>query len=158
MYQTARMLAITLSRNALAVCMTRLAMRPAKSFWKNGQFCRTTCQWLCQRIMLVTPGISAFWRINMSARLERADEEHESHHAGEQGPLRVESRLAVDGLHQRNQLPYEHRDHRVDQRHGQAGHEHKRVPALGLAHEVPVKGDESRRRLARTRARRSADA
>ena len=69
MYQTARMLAITLSRNALAVCMTRLAMRPAKSFWKNGQFCRTTCQWLCQRIMLVTPGISAFWRINMSARL-----------------------------------------------------------------------------------------
>ncbi len=69
MYQTARMLAITDSRNALAVCMTRLAMRPAKSFWKNGQFCRTTCQWLCQRIMLVTPGISAFWRINMSARL-----------------------------------------------------------------------------------------
>ncbi len=68
MYQTARMLAMTLSRKALAVCMTRLAMRPAKSFWKNGQFWRSTCQWLCQRIMLVTPGISAFWRINMSAR------------------------------------------------------------------------------------------
>jgi hypothetical protein len=37
MYQTARMLAIALSRSAFAVCITRLAMRPAKSFWKNGQ-------------------------------------------------------------------------------------------------------------------------
>ena len=58
---------ITLSRSDCAVCMTRLAMRPAKSFWKNGQLCRSTCQWLCQRTMLVTPGISALWRIAMSA-------------------------------------------------------------------------------------------
>src|SRR6267378_3506682 len=134
MYQTARMLAITLSRNALAVCMTRLAMRPAKSFWKNGQFCLTTCQWLCQRIMLVTPGISAFWRISMSAR------------------------LAIGSFHQGHQSADKYGDHRVDQRYGQAGHEHERVPALGLAHEVPVKGHEARRRLARARARSSANA
>ena len=41
MYQSARMLLTTLSRTALAVCITRFAMRPAKSFWKNGQLCRT---------------------------------------------------------------------------------------------------------------------
>ena len=56
MYQTALIAATTLSRNAGPVCMTRLAMRPAKSFWKNVQLCRTTCQWFCQRIMLVKPG------------------------------------------------------------------------------------------------------
>ena len=69
MYQTARMLAIVLSRSALAVCMTRLAMRPAKSFWKNGQLWRTTCQWLCQRIRLVAPGMIALWRIATSASI-----------------------------------------------------------------------------------------
>ena len=69
MYQMARMLAITLSRSALAVCITRLAMRPAKSFWKNGQLCRTTCQWLCQRMRLVAPGMIALWRIATSASI-----------------------------------------------------------------------------------------
>ena len=69
MYQTARMLDITLSRRELAVCITRLAMRPAKSFWKNARPWRSTCQWLCQRIRLVAPGISAFWRIAMSTRI-----------------------------------------------------------------------------------------
>jgi hypothetical protein len=68
MYQTARMLAITLSRSACAVCITRFAMRPAKSFWKNGQLCRTTCQWLCQRIRQVAPGISTMCRIEMSTQ------------------------------------------------------------------------------------------
>ncbi len=66
MYQTARMLDIVLSRRAGAVCMTRLAMRPAKSFWKNGQLCRITCQWLCQRMRLVLPGISTICRMAMS--------------------------------------------------------------------------------------------
>ena len=67
MYQTARMLETTHSRTALLVCMTRLAMRPAKSFWKNGQLCRTTCQWLCQRIRLVTPGTTALLRTRLSS-------------------------------------------------------------------------------------------
>ena len=48
----------TLSRNAGPVCMTRAAMRPAKSFWKKVQPCRTTCQWLCQRTRFVRPGTS----------------------------------------------------------------------------------------------------
>ena len=48
--------------------MTRLAMRPAKSFWKKGQLCRTTCQWLCQRIRLVAPGTTALLRTRLSAR------------------------------------------------------------------------------------------
>ena len=66
MYQTARMLETTLSRTALLVCMTRLAMRPAKSFWKKGQLWRTTCQWLCQRIRLVTPGTTMLLRTRLS--------------------------------------------------------------------------------------------
>ena len=67
MYQMARMLETTDSRSALLVCMTRLAMRPAKSFWKNGQLWRTTCQWLCQRMRLVTPGTTALLRTRLSA-------------------------------------------------------------------------------------------
>jgi hypothetical protein len=66
MYQTARMLDTTHSRTALLVCMTRLAMRPAKSFWKKGRLWRTTCQWLCQRIRLVTPGTTALLRTRLS--------------------------------------------------------------------------------------------
>ena len=45
---------MALWRTAGPVSMTREAMRPAKSFWKNGQLCRTTCRWLCQRTKLVT--------------------------------------------------------------------------------------------------------
>ncbi len=67
MYQMARMLDTTDSRSALLVCMTRLAMRPAKSFWKKGQLWRTTCQWLCQRMRLVTPGTTALLRMRLSA-------------------------------------------------------------------------------------------
>ena len=53
--------------------MTRLAMRPAKSFWKNVQLCRTTCQWFCQRIMLDRPGFTIWlimttWQSNASGR------------------------------------------------------------------------------------------
>ncbi len=67
MYQTARIDDTTDSRSALLVCITRFAMRPAKSFWKNGQLCRTTCQWLCQRMRLVTPGTTALLRTRLSA-------------------------------------------------------------------------------------------
>ncbi len=67
MYQTARIDDTTDSRSALLVCITRFAMRPAKSFWKNGQLWRTTCQWLCQRMRLVTPGTTALLRTRLSA-------------------------------------------------------------------------------------------
>ena len=36
-------------------------MRPAKSFWKNVQLCRTTCQWLCHLTKLVNPGAKAWF-------------------------------------------------------------------------------------------------
>ncbi len=54
MYQTPVISATRLSRTAGPVCITRLAMRPAKSFWKNAQDCRATWKWFCQRIMLAT--------------------------------------------------------------------------------------------------------
>ena len=132
-----------------AVCITRLAMRPAKSFWKNGQLWRTTCQWLCQRIRLVAPGMSALWRIATSASSdERPHEQHQRDHAGEHRPLRAERRLPVGRFHQRHQPADEERDHRVEQRHREAGGEHGRVPALRLPHEVPVEGDQPLRRRA----------
>ena len=54
MYQTLVSIATMVSRIAGPVCITRLAMRPAKSFWKNVQDCRTTCQWFCQRMRFDT--------------------------------------------------------------------------------------------------------
>ncbi len=60
MYQTALVPATTLSRRAGPVCITRLAIRPAKSFWKKVQLCRTTCQWFCQRIRFDIPGAIAW--------------------------------------------------------------------------------------------------
>ncbi len=57
-------------------------MRPAKSFWKNGQLWRTTCQWLCQRIRLVTPGTTALLRIEaVGEQRQRAADQHEQRHA-----------------------------------------------------------------------------
>ena len=55
MPHTAVIPAMALWRTAGPVSITRAAMRPAKSFWKNGQLCRTTCKWLCQRTRLVMP-------------------------------------------------------------------------------------------------------
>ncbi len=60
MYQAASKVITRLSRSAGPVCRTRLAMRPAKSFWKNVQLCRTTCQWFCQRIMFDRPGLTTW--------------------------------------------------------------------------------------------------
>ena len=60
MYQAASKVITRLSRSAGPVCSTRLAIRPAKSFWKNVQLCRTTCQWFCQRIMLARPGLTTW--------------------------------------------------------------------------------------------------
>ena len=42
MYQTVLIETTMLSRSDGPVCMTRLAIRPAKSSWKNDQFWRTT--------------------------------------------------------------------------------------------------------------------
>ncbi len=110
-----------LAQRSCAVCITRLAMRPAKSFWKNGQLCRTTCQWLCQRIRLVTPGITALLRTidcrrgaPAAARPARAPPSPAA-----SAPARARRR-AVVGCHQRDQLADEQRNHRVEQRHRRA--------------------------------------
>ena len=66
MYHTARTPETALSRSELPVCITRLAMRPAKSSWKNGQLWRTTCQWFCQRTKLVKAPITALKRSRLS--------------------------------------------------------------------------------------------
>ena len=54
MNQTAVSSETRLSRIAGPVCITRVAMRPAKSFWKKAHDWRATCQWFCQRIRLAT--------------------------------------------------------------------------------------------------------
>ena len=68
MYHTALIVITTLSRSAGPVCITRAAMRPAKSFWKKVQPWRTTCQWFCQRTRLVSPGTSAWLVISALAK------------------------------------------------------------------------------------------
>jgi hypothetical protein len=88
---------------------------------------------------------------------ERAHEQHERHHAREQRPLLRERLLPVGRFHERDQPADEQRDHRVEERHREAGGEHGPVPALGLPHEVPVEGDERLRRLALSGTGRPAD-
>ncbi len=80
---------------------------------------------------------------------ERAHQQHEDDHAGEHRQLAAQRRHAVARFHQRDQLADEERDHRIERRHRQAGGEHRRVPPLGLAHEVPVEAEQARRRRIR---------
>src|SRR3954452_8260799 len=77
MYQTADSKETRLSRIDGPVCITRLAMRPAKSFWKKLQDWRTTCQWLCQRMRLATLAAIAwldimFCRVSAAGRSTRS--------------------------------------------------------------------------------------
>ena len=126
MYQIARMLDTTHSRTALLVCITRLAMRPAKSFWKKGQLCRTTCQWLCHRMRLVAPGTTAlFAHQAVAQQRERPADEYQQGHADEAGQGILEGRQAMVRLHQPDESTDEDRDGGVDQCHRQPGHEHR---------------------------------
>jgi len=74
MNHTAVSIDTRLSRIAGPVCMTRVAMRPAKSFWKKAQDCRATCQWFCQRIRFETLAAMAWFMtrccdVNTSGRI-----------------------------------------------------------------------------------------
>ena len=153
MYQTARMLETTLSRTALLVCITRLAMRPAKSFWKKGQLWRTTCQWLCQRIRLVTPGTTMLLRTTLSASSTSGRPSSTSAPiASSIGSACCTAAARSAALHQAHQAADEERDHGVDQRHRQAGDEQGAVQPARLADEVPVEGPQpGRRRQGRAR-------
>ena len=76
----------------------------------------------------------------------------------EQRPLLAERVQAIGRLHQRHQPPDEERDHRVEQRHGEARGEHRGEPGFCLPDEMPVESDEAGRRRIRSRARRPVDA
>ncbi len=79
--------ATRLSRKAGPVCITLLAMRPAKSFWKKAQLWRTTCQWLCQRIMLATfTAIAWLAEDILRGDRKRAEDQQLQRHAGEKMP------------------------------------------------------------------------
>ena len=134
--------------------MTRFAMRPAKSFWKNGQLWRTTCQWLCQRMRLVAPGIKrVVTDRDVREDRERPHDEHERHHCEQQRQRRRQRRLPVRRLHQRHEPADEQRNDGIEQRNGEACGEHGRVPALRLPNEVPVERDQSFGRSAGWRTR-----
>ena len=119
------MLDITLSRSAFSVCMTRLAMRPAKSFWKKGRFWRITCQWLCQRIRLVDAREQrVLAHRHVAQHDERTHEQDEHDHEPPAWRVVGELGLAVRRFHDRHELADEKRNHRVDQRDGEARQEH----------------------------------
>ena len=104
------------------VCMTRLAMRPAKSFWKKVQLWRTTCQWLCQRIRLVRPGIDRLIGdqvLEGDARpgARRAARRPCRAAAAKRRASSVAGRVARD---QRHDAADEDRNGRVEQRHQRA--------------------------------------
>ncbi len=104
MYQTASVAITTLSRSAGPVCITRLAIRPAKSFWKNVQLCRTTCQWFCQRIMLDKPGAIA-WLVTRMLRQQRSRPRRISSTAAIPSSCRPCSRNSVAGVLRGDTMP-----------------------------------------------------
>ena len=116
MYQTAVSSATTLSRIAGPVCITRLAMRPAKSFWKNAHDWRTTCQWLCQRMRFETLAAIAWLAISVLGhhRGGTRDQQHECHQQ-KQRPEFLEQLVRRVGRQQGHDAPDEHRDHGVEQ-------------------------------------------
>ena len=90
------------SRIAGPVCITRLAMRPAKSFWKNAQDCRTTCQWFCQRMRFDTLAAIAWLasRFCGEHRQRPRDQQHQRHRRRACGQYRANS---VSGAFGRDQ-------------------------------------------------------
>jgi hypothetical protein len=139
--------------------MTRLAMRPGKVVLEERPA-------LPHHVPVALPadqaGCAGDQRVlpqrDVREDHQRPHQENQAHHTGEHRPLSRQRGLSVERFHERHQLADEYRDGGVDQGHGETGDEHERVPALGLAHEVPVEREQARRRLARTRAGRPANA
>ena len=143
--------ATRLSRIAGPVCITRLAMRPAKSFWKNAQDWRTTCQWFCQRMRLATLAAIA-WFISRccatkaSGRSTSSTAAMPSEHRPGLGEQRLPACVCVISV---TTWPMKTGIGDVEQRDDEAGREQRDEQALGLAGEVPIERDEARRRLGR---------
>ena len=77
---------------------------------------------------------------------ERPADDDEQRHADERRQRVPERGEAIGRLHQGDEATDEDRDRGVDQRDREAGDEHRGVEAAGLADEVPVEGEEARRR------------
>ena len=149
MYQTAVSSATSVSRIDGPVCITRLAMRPAKSFWKNAQLCRTTCQWFCQRIRLPTLAAIAwlammFCAVSASGRSTSSTDRHAGEHAAStprtarpacSRVISVTTRPMKTGISESSSATDEAGDEQADEQ------------ALGLAREMPIELDQPRRRL-----------
>ena len=148
MYQTPVISATRLSRTAGPVCITRLAMRPAKSFWKNAQDCRATWKWFCQRIMLATLtaiawlltrfcAICASGRSSSSTTAMPSSIGQFSVHSvsGWLDVTRVTMRPMNTGMVESSSATIK------------PGDEQRGEQALGLAREVPIERDQAGRRL-----------
>ena len=155
MYQTALVPATTLSRRAGPVCMIRLAMRPAKSFWKKVQLWRTTCQWLCQRIRLVRLGGDGLVG-DQGLQQQGHGPQHQQHgdHAQQLRPGLAQQRSRLVVGDQRDDAADEDRNGRIQHRHQEAGHEQRADEPARLARVMPIEGDEPRRRHRILRRRR----
>jgi hypothetical protein len=138
------MLDIALSRSELAVCMTRFAMRPAKSFW-------TKRPALPHDMPVTLPpdqaGGARYQCVvpdrHVEEYRERPHDEHESDHAEQHRHRGLERRRPIRRFHQRHEPRYEQRYHGIEQRNGEARREHRRVPTFGLPDEVPIERDQT---------------
>ena len=148
MNQTAVSSATRLSRIAGPVCMTRVAMRPAKSFWKNAQDC-------AHDVPVVLPadavgdvgGDRLVHHQMLGDEGERAQHQQHGGHAGKHRPGlgAAESPASVLG-DQRHDLADEHRDGDVEQRDDKADGEQAEEQALRLAGEMPIERHQPGRR------------
>ena len=128
MYQTPVISATSVSRIAGPVCITRLAMRPAKSFWKNAQDWRTTYQWFCQRMRFDDVGGDRLVGDQVLRRQRERPRDQQHHRHAERDAARMSANsssgwLAVISVTMR---PDEHRDGRIEQRDHEAGREQRR--------------------------------
>ena len=99
-------------------------------------------------------GVVAYQAVHQQR--QRPAYQHQQRHAHQHRQGVGQRGASVGGLHQAHQAADEHGDQRVDQRHHQAGDEHRAEQALGLAHVMPVEGHQ-RLRWRRARARGGAD-
>src|SRR5262249_29170304 len=146
MYQTLVSSATSVSRIAGPVCITRLAMRPAKSFWKNAHDWRTTYQWFCHRMRFDTLAEIAWFAIRFCVERDRTRNQQHHRHSKQMRPEFREQLVRRARRDQGDDAPHEHGNGRIEQRDHQAGREQRREQALRLAGEMPEERDEARRR------------
>ncbi len=123
-------------------------MRPAKSFWKNAQLWRTTCQWFCQRIMFDTLAAIA-WLATRFCAVIASGRPISSTSAMPMSMCHcsassVFGSLAVISVTTR---PMKTGIGGVEQSDDEARDEQHREQPFGLAGKMPIEADQRRRRL-----------